>query len=66
MSENKNNVLGAIQEISAIAEESAAQIEEMSAAMDMQTTAILNIVDSTKKSEEVAEGLRLLITKFKL
>ncbi len=66
MSHHKNNVFESIQEISAIAEESAAEIEEMSAAMDMQTTSILNIADSAKKSEDIAEGLGLLIKKFKL
>jgi len=65
MSENKNKVVEVIQGISAITEESAAGTEEMSAAVDMQTGIILNIVESAKKSERVAEELRDVIAKFK-
>ena len=66
MSKNKNDVFDVIQGISAIAEESAAQIQEISASMDMQTVAHLNIATSAKKSEDIAEGLRMLIANFKL
>ena len=66
MSENKNMVIGIIEGISAIAEEAAAETEEMSAAMDCQTSNVSNIVSSAKRSEEIAEGLRTIITKFKL
>ena len=65
MRENKNKVVEVIQGISAITEESAAGTEEMSAAVDMQTGIILNIVESAKKSERVAEELRDVIAKFK-
>jgi methyl-accepting chemotaxis protein len=66
MSQNKNDVFESIQEISAIAEESAAEIEEMSASMDLQTTSLLNIDNLAKKTEDIAEGLQLLIERFKL
>jgi len=65
MSENKNKVVEVIQGISAITEESAAGTEEMSASVDMQTGIILNIVESAKKSEQVAEELRDIVAKFK-
>lgn len=65
MRENKNKVVEVIQGISAITEESAAGTEEMSASVDMQTGIILNIVESAKKSEQVAEELRDVIAKFK-
>lgn len=52
-------------EVKKLAEETSNATEEMSASVDMQTGIILNIVESAKKSEQVAEELRDVIAKFK-
>ncbi|MBV7272076.1 hypothetical protein I6U48_03985 [Clostridium sp. PL3] len=62
---NKNKVVEAIQNMSSVAEESAASTEEMSASMDIQAGRIIDIVEAAKKSEEISEKLMKIVGKFK-
>lgn len=61
---DKNEVIKAIEGISAVSQQSAAASEEVSASMETQKTAFENIDLSTKKLERIVETLSNIVNKF--
>ncbi|WP_234121861.1 methyl-accepting chemotaxis protein [Clostridium hydrogenum] len=66
VSENKQIVVEAIEEISAVAEEAAAGTEEVSASMEEQSSVTENILEGTKQLEDIAGNLHDIVDKFKI
>ena len=66
MTQNKNNVIELIQNLSAISEENAAGTQEASASMEEQAATIEEIANSGESLASIAEELRALIEKFKI
>ncbi len=65
--EEKNiQIIGVIQNLSAIAEENAATTEEASANVETQTNSINDISNASSNLSEIAEELQLEVAKFKL
>lgn len=65
MNSNKDEVVRAIEGISAITEESASSTEEVSASVEEQTAAVETIDHNVQKFSEVANKLKDVINKFK-
>ena len=61
-----DELIGIVQNLSAIAEENAAGTEESSAAIEEQTAGMQEIVNSSEHLAEMAEGLNILIGRFKI
>jgi methyl-accepting chemotaxis protein len=66
MDENKDETVGAIQEISAITQETAASTEEISASSEEQHAIIEEVSDSAEHLKEISEDLSSLMNKFKI
>jgi len=64
MEENKNILLGIMQNLSAIAQENAAATEQASASIEEQSAAIEEIANSSEGMALIAQELRGLIQKF--
>lgn len=64
MNENKNKIIEATHNLSAISEENAASTEQSSAAMNVQADVINDIADSGEALAVIAEELQTLILKF--
>ncbi len=63
---DKEEVLTAIQGISAIAEESAASTEEVSASVEEQTASMESISQTAKDLKEITSTLDELVNKFEI
>ena len=66
MAKNKDQLVGLMQNLSAIAEENAAGTEEASAAIEEQSESIVKIAKSTEDFAALARELELAINQFKL
>ena len=65
MIENKNQILGLIENLSAVAEENAAGTQEAAASIEQQSATIEEISSSGENLASIAEDLNRLIEKFK-
>lgn len=63
---NKKIAVEAIEEISAISQESAAGNEEVAAAVEEQNSTVENIYLSTKELKSISEELEKIVNKFKV
>ena len=63
---DKDDAIIAIQNISSIAEETAASTEELSASMEEQTVTMESIFNNTKNLADTIEKLHELVNKFKI
>lgn len=66
MTQNKNQIIGLTQNLSAISEENAASTQEASATMDAQAATIEEIAKAGENLAEIAEELQTLIQRFKV
>ena len=66
MEENKSNVMGNIDTLSAVAEENAASTEQASAAIQEQTASSEQIADASEDLSVMAQNLQAMIRKFKI
>lgn len=66
MLDNKNEIIGLTQNLSAISEENAASTQEASATIDAQVANIEDIAKSGEALAIIAEELQVLIQKFKI
>ncbi|QUG40313.1 methyl-accepting chemotaxis protein [Psychrobacillus sp. INOP01] len=66
MLENKNNAIMAIQNISAISEETAASAEQVSASANDQQTELERVGNSITHMNTIAEELQEVVNRFKL
>lgn len=66
MNENKNQVVEAMQSISAIAQQSAAAAEEVAASSDDQLRALSTVTESAETLNQMSRQLQELIEKFKV
>ncbi len=64
--DKNNNIIGAIQNLSAIAEENAATTEQASASVETQTNAISDISIASRNLAEIATELQSKVANFKL
>lgn len=62
----KEDIIGIIQNLSAISEENAAGAEEASASIEEQTAAIIEIANSSEGLSELAERLNEKMAQFKI
>ena len=65
LNSHKENVMGAIENLSAITEESVAGAEEVSASMESQLASVEEISASCETLYEVAKELEVLVERFK-
>lgn len=63
---NKKVAIEAIEEISAVSQESAAGNEEVAAAVEEQNSVVENIYLSTKELKSISEELEKIVSKFKV
>jgi methyl-accepting chemotaxis protein len=66
MKSMKEDILNALQSLSAIAEENSASTEQVSAAMEEQTASIEEIARSSEGLSSLAQNLQSIIMKFKV
>jgi methyl-accepting chemotaxis protein len=66
MNENKNQVVEAMQSISAIAEQSAAAAEEVAASSDDQLRALSTVTGSAEALNHMSKQLQELVAKFRV
>jgi methyl-accepting chemotaxis protein len=66
MNESKDVVIEAMQNISAIAQQSAAATEEVAASADDQLQALSTVTESAEKLSDMGRQLQKLVEKFKL
>lgn len=66
MAEMKNEILGTLENLSAIAEENSASTEEVTAAVEEQTAASEEIAKSSEGLSALASDLQAIIRKFKI
>lgn len=66
MTKNKENIIGLLQNLSAISEENAAGTEEASASMEEQAATIEEIANSGESLAKIAGELNDIISKFKI
>ena len=66
INENKNGVIGLVEEISAITEESVAKTEEVYATIETQTKTIEDISENSDNLKLLVVKLKNLINKFKI
>ncbi|MBP2242772.1 methyl-accepting chemotaxis protein [Cytobacillus eiseniae] len=66
MNENKDQVVGAISNISAVTEQAAASIQEMNASIEEQVTAIRTIGSSSLQLSDMANDLSETVKRFKI
>ena len=66
MEEMKNEILDTMQNLTAIAEENSASTQEASASMEEQSASIAQIAASSDGLSELAQGLKLIVNRFKL
>ena len=66
MTEKKNQIIGIIDNLSAISEENAAGAEEASAAVQQQTAAMVQIAEASDMLAKLAESLQSSISNFKV
>lgn len=62
----KNDILDALQNLSAIAEENSASTEQMAASMEEQTAAIEEIANASEGLSQLAQGLQTIVKRFKV
>ena len=65
MYSNREVVVGAISNIAAVAEESAAATEQMNASIEEQNNAINSIMNSALQLQQEAENMHDLVSRFK-
>lgn len=63
---DKNEIINAIESISAVSEESAAAIEEVSASMDLQLGSMENISTTSEELKDISNNLEKLVNKIKI
>ncbi|PKM93152.1 MAG: hypothetical protein CVU84_17225 [Firmicutes bacterium HGW-Firmicutes-1] len=66
LSENKDIILGIMENLSAIAEENAAGTQEVFASIEVQASSAEEIVNSSEKLSRVSSKLSTLVKKFQL
>ncbi|MEH7344355.1 methyl-accepting chemotaxis protein [Bacillus sp. JJ1532] len=66
MANGKADVINSIHSMAAMAEQSAAACEEVSASTDEQVTAIQSVADSAEQLTELSDELQKAVAKFKL
>lgn len=66
MVDKKNEIIGIIQELSAISEENAASTEQVSAATEEQLATMEEISNTSGSMEEIAEELKNMISIFRI
>jgi methyl-accepting chemotaxis protein len=66
MNENKNKVMEAIQNISAISQQSAAAAEEVAASADDQLRALSTVTESAETLNQMSRQLQELVERFKV
>lgn len=66
MSENKDGVVGRMETIAMVSEQSAAATQEVNASTDQVNATMADITDYTESLQEIASELRVTIEKFKL
>lgn len=66
MEEMKNQIIDALQNLAAIAEENSASSEEVSASMQQQTSSIEEIATASESLSELAQSLKETVMKFKI
>ncbi|MBM7561338.1 methyl-accepting chemotaxis protein [Fusibacter tunisiensis] len=66
MEEMKNEIIDALQNLAAIAEENSASSEEVSASMQQQTSSMDEIASASESLAELAQGLKSAVMKFKI
>lgn len=66
MEQMKNEILDTMQNLTAIAEENSASTQEASASMEEQSASIAQIAASSDGLSELAQGLKLIVNRFKL
>jgi methyl-accepting chemotaxis protein len=66
MDVQKEEILAALEGLSAIAQENAASTEEVSASVEEQTASVQEIAEASKSLAELAAELEQIISKFKL
>ncbi|MBN2795664.1 MAG: methyl-accepting chemotaxis protein [Clostridia bacterium] len=66
MEEKKNEIVGVIENLSAISQENAASTEEASSSVMSQTDSLKEIARASELLSELAEDMQLSISKFKL
>lgn len=64
--EDKNITISSIQEISAVAEESAASIEEVSATVLEQSGSMESVSDAAKELKSIADKLEQIVNRFQV
>ena len=65
MDDKKNEIIGIIENLSAISQENAAGTEEASAAVEEQTASMLEISNASESLAKLAEEMQQSISKFK-
>lgn len=66
LSDNKDKVLGLMENLSAIAEQNAASTQEAAASIEEQTASVEEIANSSENLSQVAMELMAMVQKFKL
>lgn len=66
LSDNKDKVLGLMENLSAIAEENAASTQEAAASIEEQTASVEEIANSSENLSQVAMELMAMVQKFRL
>lgn len=64
MDKMKNEILDALQNLSAIAEENSAATQEVTASMEEQTASVEEIANSSEELADLAQNLQQIINKF--
>lgn len=64
MTERKNQIIGIIENLSAISEENAASTEQASASVEEQTAAMQQIADASESLAQLAESMQRNIERF--
>lgn len=65
MEEKKNDIVGLVENLSAISEENAAGTEQASASVEEQSASIIEISNSSESLAKLAEEMNEIISKFK-
>ena len=66
LNENKDKILGLMENLSAVTEENAAGTQEVSASIEVQAASAEEIAISSEKLSQIGFELSVLVNKFKL
>ncbi|HHW00256.1 MAG TPA: methyl-accepting chemotaxis protein [Clostridiaceae bacterium] len=66
MEKAKNDILTALQNLSAIAEENSAATEELAASMEEQAASVEQVSNASEELSKLAQNLQLIISRFKV